>query len=100
MSTLSQSSLAFHTPGRAGGDLVSSLSRLTEDVERFESMIQNLRELVKRQATDFGAYDDEQLLRESNRLTTSAAEIVTKARGALAELDGLSSENTEGPKER
>jgi hypothetical protein len=67
-------------------DLVRILSRLTLDVERFDSMIRSQRRLIKRHATHF---DDARTMRHSKQIGADAAEIATKARGALDELRGL-----------
>jgi hypothetical protein len=74
----------------AGGDLARIVSQLTHDVERFDSMIRNQRHLLQHHDADLGAFDDRLIRRQSRRISAVAAEIVTRARGALEELRGLS----------
>ena len=74
----------------AGGELVRIVSRLTHDIERFDSMIRDQRHLLQQYGGELGAFDDKLIRRQSRRISARAAEIVTRAHGALEELHGLS----------
>jgi hypothetical protein len=74
----------------AAGDLVRIVSRLTQDIELFDSMIRDQRHQLLQQGGDLAALDDERLRRQTKRISVRAAEIATRAQGALDELRGLS----------
>jgi hypothetical protein len=74
----------------AGDDLVRSLTQLTKDVERFDSMIRNQRHLLQRHDAGGVAFDEKVIRRQSRRISAGAANIVTRTRGALKTLRGLS----------
>ncbi len=75
--------------GAAVDDVVLTLTQLTRDVERFDSMIRNQRHLLQRQDADGAAFDERLIRRQSRRISAGAAEIVTRARGVLETLSGL-----------
>jgi hypothetical protein len=75
--------------GAAGDELVRTLAQLTQDVERIDSMIRNQRRLLQQHGADPRAIDDRLIRRQSRRISAGAAEIVTRARGALEELRDL-----------
>ena len=75
--------------GAAGDDVVVTLTQLTRDVERFDSMIRNQRHLLQRQDADGAAFDERLIRRQSRRISAGAADIVTRARGVLETLSGL-----------
>jgi hypothetical protein len=72
------------------GDLVRIVSRLTQDIERFDSMIRDQRQLLEQQGADVAGIDDRLLRLQSKRISARAAEIANRAQGALEELRGLS----------
>jgi hypothetical protein len=75
--------------GAAGDDLVRSLTQLTKDVERFDSMIRNQRHLLERHDAGGVAFDEKVIRRQSRRISAGAANIVTRTRGALETLRDL-----------
>jgi hypothetical protein len=75
--------------GGAGDDLVRILSRLTQEVERFDSMIHNQRDLLRQHGAHPAAFDDRLIRLKSKRISAGATEIVTRARTALRELRGV-----------
>lgn len=83
----------------AAGDLVRIVSRLTKDIERFDSMIRDQRHMLQQYGSDLGTVDETLIRRQSMRISARAAEIATRAQGALEELHGLSlidSESSQG----
>lgn len=83
----------------AAGDLVRIVSRLTKDIERFDSMVRDQRHMLQQYGSDLGTVDDRLIRRQSMRISARAAEIATRAQGALEELHGLSfvdSESSQG----
>lgn len=74
----------------AGDDLVRTLAELTKDVQRFDSMIRNQRHLLQHHGADPEAFDDRLIHRQSRRISTEVAEIMTRAHAALEELRRLS----------
>ena len=74
----------------AAGELVRIVSRLAEDIERFDSMIRDQRHLLQQHGANLGRPDDRLLRRQSRRISVRAAEIATKTQGALEELRGFS----------
>jgi hypothetical protein len=73
-----------------GEALVHTLSQLTRNVERFDSMVRNQRHLLQRRDADPTAFDDRLLRRQSRRINSEAEEIRTRANSALEELRRLS----------
>jgi hypothetical protein len=78
-------------PGRralenSGDDLVRIVTKLTSDVERFDSMVVLQREMLEQRADQVGA---DELNRQSERISLEAAEMVTSARQALEQLRRL-----------
>jgi len=69
----------------AGDNLVRILTKLTSDVERFDSMV-----VVQRKMLEERSLDDERLSHQSEQLSLEAAEIITHARQALEQLRHLS----------
>jgi hypothetical protein len=69
-----------------GEALVHTLSQLTRNVERFDSMVRNQRHLLQRRDADPTAFDDRLLRRQSRRINSEAEEIRTRANSALEEL--------------
>jgi hypothetical protein len=82
--------LARSTKIAPGEDAVRILDQLTQDVEHFDSMIRSQRELITGRSTTRSAFDEDQMRRQTRLFSAGAAEIVTKAQGALRELRGLS----------
>jgi hypothetical protein len=73
----------------AGDDLVGTLSQLTQEVERFDSMIRSQRDLLQLDGADMGPFHDRLIRRQSKYIRAGAAEMVTRALGALEELRGV-----------
>jgi hypothetical protein len=71
-------------------DLVRIVAELTADIERFDSVISSQRQLLEKPLPDLAPGSDAQLREESDRISTSAAAILERARRALAELRSLS----------
>jgi hypothetical protein len=78
------------TKNAPGEDAVRILDQLTQDVEHFDSMIRSQRELITGRSATRSPFDEDQMRRQARRFSAGAAEIVTKAHGALRELRGLS----------
>jgi hypothetical protein len=70
-------------------DLVRVLLKLTDEVERFDSMILLQRRIIEDRAAHPGELDDEEVNREAQAISTEAAELVVRARQALDELRRL-----------
>ncbi len=79
----------WHVLEDADDDLVRILMKLTSDVERFDSMVMLQRKMLEQRAAHIGAFDDDQLNRQSERISLEAAEMVTCARQALKQLRRL-----------
>jgi hypothetical protein len=73
----------------AGSDLVRILTKLTSDVERFDSMVVLHRKVLEQRSGPVGAFDDDELNRRSQRISLEAADMVTSARQALEQLRRL-----------
>jgi hypothetical protein len=73
----------------AGDDLVGTLSQLTHEVERFDSMISSQRHLLQLDGANLGPFHDRLIRRQSKYIRAGAAEMVTRALGALEELRGV-----------
>lgn len=84
-----------HVDQRSGDDLARILAKLISDVERFDSMVVIQRKKIEQRASPLGAVDDDQLGRQSERMSLEAAEMVTCARHALEQLRRLGSHPTE-----
>ena len=82
----------------SGDDLVRILTKLTSDVERFDSMVVYQRKMLEQRAIHAAAVDDDQIahrseklsLEAAERLGLEAAEMAACAREALARLRGVS----------
>jgi hypothetical protein len=68
-----------------GGDLVRILTKLTDDVERFDSMVLNHRKVLEH----LDELDNDQFNRQAERIKAEAAQVVACARQALDELSRL-----------
>lgn len=73
----------------AADDLVRILSKLTIDVERFDSVVLRQRKMIEHVAGHLGELDHDLLHRHSERISLEAAEMVACARQALEELNRL-----------
>lgn len=73
-------------------DLVAMLTKLTDDMERFDSMVTLQRQLIDERTARQGVLDQDQLA-QVNRLSLDTAEIITSARQALAQLRGFTNES-------
>jgi vacuolar-type H+-ATPase subunit H len=73
----------------AGTDLVEILTRLTDEVERFDSMVLRQRKLIEHLAGHMNDLDNDQLNRQSERISAEAAQVVACARQALDELSRI-----------
>lgn len=74
----------------ATGDLVRIVSRLTQDIERFDSMVSYHRNLIQQQGADLAGFNDKPLRRQTQLISARAAEIAIRAQSALDELHALS----------
>jgi hypothetical protein len=70
-------------------DLVRILSRLTQDVERFEWMVEHEWHLLQQHAAQRVAFEDDEIRNPSRRISAGAAELAASARAALEELQRL-----------
>jgi hypothetical protein len=73
----------FHS---AGDGVVGILSELTQELERFDSVICNQRYLLQLDGADMGPFHDRLIRRQSKYIRAGAAAMVTRALGALEEL--------------
>ena len=73
----------------AGPDLVRIVTRLTEEVQRFDSMVLRQRKLVEHLAGHLNDLENDQLNRQSERISAEAAEVAACARQALDELSRI-----------
>lgn len=76
-------------PGVAGDDLVRILTKLTHDVERFDSVVLRQREMLEHLAGHLNDLDPGLLHQHSERISLEAAEMVACARQALEQLSQL-----------
>lgn len=67
-----------------GGDLVRILTKLTDDVERFDSVV-----LSQRKVLEHLEVDNDQFNRQAERISAEAAQVVARARQAIDELSRL-----------
>lgn len=72
-----------------GSDLVRILKKLTSDVERFDSIVVLQRTMLEQRSGHVGAFDDDELSRQSERISLEAAAMVACARQALEQLSRL-----------
>ena len=72
-----------------GTDLVRIVTRLTEEVQRFDSMVLRQRKLVEHLAGHLNDLESDQLNRQSERISAEAAEVAACARQALDELSRI-----------
>lgn len=75
-----------------GDDLVRLLVELTDDVERFDSMLQLQQRIIEGRARRKADVDDEQLGREAEAIGVEAARLAARAREALDDLRRLGEE--------
>jgi hypothetical protein len=68
----------------AGGDLVRILAKLTDEVERFDSMVLSQRRMLEHLDLDNDQFD-----RQAERIRVEAAQLVTCARQAIDQLSRL-----------
>ena len=73
----------------AGSDLVRILTRLTDDVQRFDSIVLGQREMLEHLAGHLDDLDSAQFNRQAELISADAAEVVACARQALEELSRL-----------
>jgi hypothetical protein len=73
-------------PTHPGDDLVRVLVKLTDEVERFDSMILLQRRIIEDRARHLNDVDDEEVSREAQAIKLEADELVVRARQALDEL--------------
>lgn len=73
----------------AGDDLVRILTKLTDDVERFDSMVMGQRKMLEHLAGHLDDLDNDQFNRQAERISAEAAEMVVCARQALDQLSRL-----------
>ncbi len=73
----------------AGADLVRIVTRLTDEVQRFDSMVLRQRKLLEHLAGHLNDLDDDQLNRQAERISVEAAQVVACARQALDELSRI-----------
>ena len=76
-------------PDQTGDDLVRILTKLTRDVERFDSVVMRQRRLLEHLAGHVSDLDTSQLHLHSERISREAAEMVACARHALEQLSAL-----------
>jgi len=72
-----------------GDDLVRILTRLTDDVERFDSMVVSQRKMIELLAAHVDDLDNVQFNRQADRIRAEAAQVVACARQALDELSRI-----------
>jgi hypothetical protein len=75
-----------HDPG---DDFVLILSRLTDDIERFDSMITSQRRRLEEHLAKAATTEQQKIRRQRKRISTSAARIANRAQGALDQLREL-----------
>ena len=73
----------------AGADLVRIVTRLTDEVQHFDSMVLRQRKLLEHLAGHLNDLDDDQLNRQAERISVEAAQVVACARQALDELSQI-----------
>jgi chromosome segregation ATPase len=73
----------------SGDDLVHILSQLTDDVERFDSIIRDQRRRLEEHRARLAAAEQEQIGRHRRRMRASAEQMVTRAKGAVDQVRGL-----------
>jgi phage shock protein A len=78
-----------HRPVQTGDDLVRILTKLTRDVERFDSVVLRQRRMLEHLAGHLDDLDTSQLHLHSERISVEAAEMVACARQALERLSRL-----------
>ena len=68
-----------------GSDLVRILAKLTDDVERFDSIVLSQRQMLEQLRDD----DNDQFNRQAERISVEAAQMAACARQALDNLSRL-----------
>jgi hypothetical protein len=77
-------------PGdQTGDELVRILTRLTADVERFDSFVAGQRRMLEQRSGNPDGCDDAELIGQSERITLEAADMLFRARYALEQLRRL-----------
>jgi phage shock protein A len=71
------------------GDLVRILAKLTDEVERFDSVVLNHRKMIEHLAGHLGDLDTDQFNRQAERVSVEAALMVASARQALDHLNRI-----------
>jgi phage shock protein A len=84
-----QSARSRHVLEGTSDDLVRILTKLTTDLERFDSMVLSQRKMLEHLAGDLGDFDNDQINRQSERISLEAAEMVASARQALEQLSRM-----------
>jgi hypothetical protein len=79
-------------------DLIPILTKLTKDVERFDSMVANQRKTIEPWPGELSVPDDEHAGSQTKRLRDGAEEMLTSARQALTQLRRMS--EAPGPRVR
>lgn len=72
-----------------GDDVVRMLSKLTDDLERFDAIILRQRNMIEHGVRVLGAADDEQVRSGTAAIGAEAAHLAARARQALDELRNL-----------
>ncbi|HEY8814675.1 MAG TPA: hypothetical protein VIP57_06175 [Candidatus Dormibacteraeota bacterium] len=74
---------------RPGDDLVGALAQLTQEMQRFESMLRNGRHLLQQHDPDHPALHDKLVRRQLRRIRACGHAMATRTRSTLEELGGL-----------
>ena len=74
---------------RPGDDLVGALAQLTQEMQRFDSMLRNGRHLLQQHGADHSALDDKLVRRQLRRILACGHAMATRTRSTLEELGGL-----------
>ena len=73
------------SPGR--DELVSALAQLTEEVQRFNSMLRNSRDLIEQHGSSTGHVDGELISKELGQIRARGGYLASRARCALEEFE-------------
>jgi hypothetical protein len=68
--------------------VVRALSRLTHELEAFDSMLEHQRRILERDVVALRPPEPGQISRRSKRIRAAAAKLVSRAHGAMEELGG------------
>ena len=69
-----------------GDELVSAIAQLTDEVQRFDLMLCNSRDVIEHHGASTGQLDDELISNELERIRARIGYVATRARGALEEF--------------